>query len=99
MSSSGALVMAPRLVPSAKVIGTSTATARRLRTVRRGRLDGVMLMVNLAVVAADGMAVHDCGLEHDPEKWVPVFGKDHAPTINVERDDDSKKSHLAPGSL
>jgi hypothetical protein len=21
-------------------------------------------------------------LEHDPEKWVPVFGKDHAQTIN-----------------
>jgi hypothetical protein len=21
-------------------------------------------------------------LEHDPEKWIPVFGKDHAPTIN-----------------
>jgi hypothetical protein len=20
-------------------------------------------------------------LEHDPEKWVPVFGKDHPPTI------------------
>jgi hypothetical protein len=20
--------------------------------------------------------------EHDPEKWVPVFGKDHAPTIS-----------------
>src|SRR5215475_1754988 len=20
-------------------------------------------------------------LEHDPEKWTPVFGKDHAPTI------------------
>jgi hypothetical protein len=19
-------------------------------------------------------------LQHDPEKWVPVFGKDHAPT-------------------
>jgi hypothetical protein len=19
-------------------------------------------------------------LEHDPEKWTPVFGKDHAPT-------------------
>jgi len=19
--------------------------------------------------------------EHDPEKWVPVFGKDHAPAI------------------
>jgi hypothetical protein len=21
------------------------------------------------------------GLEHDPEKWEPVFGEDHAPTI------------------
>jgi hypothetical protein len=21
------------------------------------------------------------GLDHDPEKWVPVFGKDHAPAI------------------
>jgi hypothetical protein len=20
--------------------------------------------------------------EHDPEKWIPVFGKDHAPTIS-----------------
>jgi hypothetical protein len=20
-------------------------------------------------------------LEHDPEKWIPVFGKDHAPAI------------------
>jgi hypothetical protein len=20
-------------------------------------------------------------LEHDPEKWVPVFGKDHAPQL------------------
>src|SRR5262249_12059839 len=35
------------------------------------------------------------GLEHDPEKWEPVFGKDHAPSINLERDVDSKKRHLA----
>jgi hypothetical protein len=21
-------------------------------------------------------------LQHDPEKWVPVFGKDHAPPIS-----------------
>jgi hypothetical protein len=20
-------------------------------------------------------------LEHDPEKWIPVFGKDHAPPV------------------
>jgi hypothetical protein len=25
-------------------------------------------------------------LEHDPEKWTPVFGKDHAPTENLDHD-------------
>src|SRR2546430_1525013 len=35
--------------------------------------------------------------EHDPEKCVAVFGKDHAPTNNLERDGDSKKSHPALG--
>jgi hypothetical protein len=34
-------------------------------------------------------------LEHDPEKWVPVFRKDHAQIKEIERDDDSKKSHHA----
>jgi hypothetical protein len=29
--------------------------------------------------------------EHDPEKWVPVFRKDHAQNKKIERDDDSKK--------
>jgi hypothetical protein len=23
--------------------------------------------------------VQKCQLEHDPEKWIPVFRKDHAP--------------------
>src|SRR5437868_9451381 len=32
-------------------------------------------------------------LEHDPEKWTPVLGKDHAQNNRLERDDDSKKSH------
>ena len=36
---------------------------------RRGRAEAAPL--SLAAV-----------LEHDPEKWVPVFGKDHAPTID-----------------
>jgi hypothetical protein len=31
-------------------------------------------------------------LEHDPEKCVAVFRKDHAQTKGIERDDDSKKS-------
>src|SRR5262249_9068467 len=33
-------------------------------------------------------------LEH-PEKWTPVFGKESCSTNNLERDGDSKKSHLA----
>jgi len=31
----------------------------------------------------------------DPEKWEPVFGKDHAQNKDLERDDDSNKSHPA----
>jgi hypothetical protein len=34
-------------------------------------------------------------LEHDPEKWTPVFRKDHAQIKEIERDDDSKKRHHA----
>jgi hypothetical protein len=34
-------------------------------------------------------------LEHDPKKWTPVLGKDHAQTNNLEHDDDSKKNHFA----
>jgi hypothetical protein len=37
-------------------------------------------------------------LEHDPEKWVPVFRKDHAQIKEIERDDDSKKRHHALGA-
>ena len=44
-------------------------------------------------------------LEHDAEKacpaldagWAPVFGKHHAPTMNLKRDGVSKKSHPALG--
>jgi len=43
-------------------------------------------------------------MEHDPEKWAPVFGKGLSPRMrgscsanNGERDDDSKMSHPADG--
>src|SRR6266446_2785409 len=44
-------------------------------------------------------------LEHDPEKWIPVFPRDKREAFarrscaykKVERDDDSKKSHHALG--
>jgi hypothetical protein len=35
--------------------------------------------------------------EHDPEKWIPVFRKDHAQIKEVERHDASKKRHAALG--
>src|ERR1700747_1871383 len=38
-------------------------------------------------------------LEHDPEKWIPVFGKDHAPTRALERDDVHHALMLAGGFL
>jgi hypothetical protein len=35
-----------------------------------------------AIAAIPSLLVHDCFArmrrEHDPEKWIPVFGKDHA---------------------
>jgi DNA-binding MarR family transcriptional regulator len=34
-------------------------------------------------------------LEHDPEKWIPVFRKRSCANKKIEQDDDSKKSHLA----
>src|SRR6266849_5991972 len=44
-------------------------------------------------------------LEHDPEKWLPVFPRDKREAFarrscsnkKIERDDDSKKSHPALG--
>jgi hypothetical protein len=45
------------------------------------------------------LADHPCNrLEHDPEKWEPVFGKRSCSNKELERDDDSKKNHpaLAP---
>jgi hypothetical protein len=35
-------------------------------------------------------------LEHDPEKWTPVFRQDHAQIKELEHDDDSKDRHHAP---
>ena len=37
-------------------------------------------------------------LEHDPEKWIPVFGKRSCSTKRAERDDDSKRRHPALGT-
>ncbi len=49
----------------------------------------------LEITAASSEAPAQPALEHDPEKWVPVFRKDHAQIKEIERDDDSKKRHHA----
>jgi hypothetical protein len=35
-------------------------------------------------------------LERDPEKWEPIFGKNHAQIKILERHGDSSKTHPAP---
>jgi hypothetical protein len=49
----------------------------------------------LEIAAASSEAPAQPAPEHDPEKWVPVFRKDHAQIKEIERDDDSKKRHHA----
>jgi hypothetical protein len=53
------------------------------------------MFADVADKATDGRAF--LTVEHDPEKWIPVFRKDHAQIKEIERDDDSKKSHHALG--
>jgi hypothetical protein len=53
------------------------------------------MFADVADKANDGRALRT--VEHDPEKWIPVFRKDHAQIKEIERDDDSKKSHHALG--
>jgi curved DNA-binding protein CbpA len=64
--------------------------------------EDVSLLHVLRLVATDAIAeraqqrlVHLGALARDPEKWEPVFGKDHAQNKDLERDGDSKKSHHA----
>jgi hypothetical protein len=49
----------------------------------------------LEIAAASSEAPAQPAPERDPEKWVPVFRKDHAQIKEIERDDDSKKRHHA----
>jgi hypothetical protein len=41
------------------------------------------------------MIVSFPALQHDPEKWMPVFGKDHAGRGKLECDDEPKITHHA----
>src|SRR5262245_16016642 len=54
---------------------TCDAYAIALPHAGRGRASGT------SCAAAFHHELRKRALEHDPEKWVPVFGKDHAPSI------------------
>jgi cobalt-precorrin 5A hydrolase len=69
-------------------------------------LTGVASLAEAAALAAGGPQARlltprivsggaTCALAHDPEKWVPVFGKRSCSNNRPEQDDDSKKSHRA----
>src|SRR5262249_16561091 len=59
---------------------------------RRGEPAATTRRILIGLRTAD---VGPCALEHDAEKWVPVFGKRSCSTKRLERDDDSNKSHPA----
>jgi hypothetical protein len=48
------------------------------RTTRFPSLTGGTQLIEAATASPP---LRTASLEHDPEKWIPVLGKDHAPTI------------------
>ena len=54
------------------VLEREGADALRQRVIRAG-------VVAIRGEIERGHGARTCSLEHDPEKWKPVFGKDHAP--------------------
>jgi cytoskeletal protein CcmA (bactofilin family) len=77
----GATVVGSILARDLTVRGRVTGTIRAVNVKLRGAatVDGEIFHQTLLVeedAAFDGASRP---LEHDPEKWEPVFGKDHAP--------------------
>src|SRR3954453_20254981 len=58
----------------------ASSSASRQR--RRGRPRPELNVRSLTTAWPRGCAWRIGLLEHDPEKWMPIFGKDHAPTTS-----------------
>jgi|SRR5882724_3317927 len=54
-----------------------------------------MLRVSETMHGTEARIRYRALLEHDPEKWLPVFRERSCSNNKIERDDDSKKSHHA----
>jgi hypothetical protein len=68
------------MAPPPGVRPKSAARPDRGSTLHRSRGKARASLLSLARKLAEGGS-----LEHDPEKWAPVFGKDHAPTISARQ--------------
>src|SRR5262249_25909531 len=74
---------------------TLSTTIRAARTRSTGTAHGC-IAIPLGCPDDDASVIRARrALEHDAEKWVPVFGKTSCSSNNLERDGDSKKSHHA----
>ena len=63
---------------------------RDAEAIIQSRFEGMMS-------GARRQAAEQAALEHDPEKWVPVFRKRSCSNKKIERDDFSSKRHPALG--
>jgi hypothetical protein len=77
-----------------------------MRSIDGDRIACAMHPCIISIPTADIREVAAEALEHDPEKWTPVFPRDKREAFarrscsndKLERDDDWKKNHLALGS-
>jgi hypothetical protein len=51
-----------------------------------------MLVLAMLRKGPNRFAFRGAILEHDPEKWTPVFGKDHAPSISDSANDEQSET-------
>src|ERR1700683_2639033 len=82
----GATTAAAAVTAAASAISRSVSRARSFIQFMRSRLSlGIHRPRSFIAIT---MSVHYSPfhnpLEHDPEKWIPVFRKDHAPARNLD---------------
>src|SRR5215471_20449098 len=88
-ATAGPMIWSPRaLAPDGKSRGDQQVAASRARARARGISDATHPLATSSIKPATTgfeldrrSAWSRLTAEHDPEKWVPVFGNDHAPPI------------------
>ena len=64
---------------------------------RASKVQSLQPIVITLTATRPGSPIEPCAtkLEHDPEKWTPVFRKDHAQIKEIERDDEESSRSSA----